>query len=178
MKSPRAPRVGLWVRRLRRPRVHPTPATLSRYIDADLSPSERNAVERHVAECVSCRRLLASLRQTIGGLGSLAARAPSRLPETIVAALPRTRFEHGGAHARVHRLRVAVRYCLQRSQLRLTVPSALLVGAALILLNQGAMLLHGHIDVGMCAICSLNFLLPFAAMNVVLATATRLARRR
>jgi anti-sigma factor RsiW len=151
---------------------------LSRYLDADLSPSERDDVERHVAECVSCRRLLATLRQTIGGLRSLPGSAPSRLPETIIAALPRTGAQHGAADARIGRLRAAVRYCLRRTQLRLTVPTGLLLGAALSLLNQGAMLLHGHIDVGMCAICSLNFLLPFAAMNVVLVTAARLARRR
>jgi hypothetical protein len=72
--------------------------------------------------------------------------------------------------------RAAIRYCLQRSQLRLTVPTGLLVGAALTLVNQGGMLLHGGIDVGMCAICSLDFLLPFVALNVALVAASRRAR--
>lgn len=167
----------MWLRGLRRPRVHPAGATLCRYVEADLPPSERDAVDRHVAECVSCRRLLASLVETIGGLRSLVARTPAGLPETIIAALPRTSAERRGATARAYRPRAAVRYCLRRSQLRLTVPAGLLVGAALSLLNQGGMLLHGEIDVGMCAICSLDFLLPFVAMNVVLVTATRLPRR-
>ena len=147
------PRMRMWLGRLRRSRVHPASATLSRYIDADLSAAERTAVERHVADCVSCRRLLASLRRTIGRLGSLEARSPSGLPETIIAALPQASAEHGGADARIDRLRAAVRYCRQRSQLRLTVPTALLVGAALTLVNQGGMLLNGDIDVGMCAVC-------------------------
>ena len=167
----------MWLRGLRRPRVHPARATLSRYVEADLPPSESDAVDRHVAECVSCRRLLASLVQTIGGLRSLVARTSAGVPETIIAGLPQTSAERGTADARIRRLRVAVRYCLRRSQLRLTVPLGLLVGAALTLVNQGAMLLHGEIDVGMCAICSLDFLLPFVAMNMVLVAATRLARR-
>jgi anti-sigma factor RsiW len=170
--------VGMWLRRLRGARRHPAPATLSRYVEADLSPAERETVERHVAGCVACRRLLASMTQTIGGLRALRARAPSRLPETIIAALPRASAEPADAEARVSRLPAAVRYCLRRSQLRLTVPAGLLVGAALALVNQGGMLLHGDIDVGMCAICSLDFLLPFVAMNVVLVAAARVVRPR
>jgi ABC-type methionine transport system permease subunit len=71
-----------------------------------------------------------------------------------------------------------VTYCLQRSQLRFTVPIGLLVGTALSLANKGAMLLQGQIDLQMCVVCALGYLLPFVAMNVVLLTATRLARRR
>ena len=170
--------MGIWLRKLRRSRVHPAPATLSRYLESDLSPSERDAVERHVAECVSCRRLVASLTRTIGGLRSLRARAPSSLAQTIVAALPPASAGQGAADARTLRKPVGVRDCLRRSQLRLTVPAGLIVGAALTLVNQGTMLLHGDVDVGMCARCSLDFLLPFVAMNVVLVTATRLAHRR
>src|ERR671938_522258 len=99
----------MWLRGLRRPGVHPAHATLARYLEADLPPSESDAVDRHLAECVSCRRLLASLVQTIGGLRSLVARTPAGLPETIIAALPRTRGNHG-AGARSGRLRPAVSY--------------------------------------------------------------------
>jgi hypothetical protein len=115
---------------------------------------------------------LASLMQTIGGLRALRAGAPYRQSETIVAALPR------GADPGIRRVRAAVRYCLQRTQLRLTVPAALLVGAALTVVNQGGMLLHGEIDVAMCAIYSLDFRLTFVAMNVVVVAATLVARRR
>jgi anti-sigma factor RsiW len=178
MKAKRARRLGTWARTLRRPRLHPAPATLSRYLDSDLSPVKRDAVARHVAECVACRHRLSSLRQTIGELRSLPTRAPSRLPETIVAALPRTAGERGGAHPGIDRLRAALRYCLKGSQLRITAPVAVLVGAALSLANQGATLFRGEIDLSSCAACSLDFMLPFVALNVVLVAATRRASRR
>jgi hypothetical protein len=61
-----------------------------------------------------------------------------------------------------------VRSCLRRPRLRITVPIALLAGVAVSLVNHGGMLLSGHIDAQMCAICGLDFLVPFAALNVAL----------
>ena len=69
-----------------------------------------------------------------------------------------------------------VRDCLGRSRLRLTVPIAFVVGAILSLVNQGGMLLTGQIDLRMCAICGLDFLLPFVALNILLVAAANLAR--
>jgi len=69
-------------------------------------------------------------------------------------------------------------YCLRRPQLRLTLPLGLLVGVALSLINQGYMIFNGRVDVGMCAVCALNFVIPFIALNVGLLLATRVVRRR
>ena len=63
-----------------------------------------------------------------------------------------------------------------RAWLRVTVPIALVLGVALSLVNQAGMLLSGEIDLRMCAICGLDFLLPFAALNLVLAIAASIAR--
>ena len=63
-----------------------------------------------------------------------------------------------------------------RVWLRVTVPIALVLGVALSLVNQGGMLFSGEIDLRMCAICGLDFLLPFAALNLVLAIAASIAR--
>ncbi len=62
--------------------------------------------------------------------------------------------------------RAALRYCLQRAQLRLTLPIALLAGVVLSLINQGGILMDGRIDLAMCAMCAMNFLVPFVALNV------------
>jgi anti-sigma factor RsiW len=66
-------------------------------------------------------------------------------------------------------------YCLRRPQLRVTLPLALVVGVALSLINQGDMIFSGRVDVGMCAVCALNFVIPFIALNVGLLLATRVA---
>lgn len=75
-------------------------------------------------------------------------------------------------------LRAALRSCLQRSQLRFTVPIGLILGVLLSAVNQGAMLVEGHIDLGMCAICALDFLLPFVAMNAALVMAALVVGER
>jgi hypothetical protein len=71
-----------------------------------------------------------------------------------------------------------LRYCLRLSRLRLTVPIALLVGTILSLVNQGGMLMAGQIDVRMCVICGLNFLLPLVALNILLVAAASIVRDR
>lgn len=134
-------------------------------------------------ECGTCRRMLWSLAETVRVLGTLRARDSSADAERMVAAIaPRLkvrddpRDERPGNDRRTQ-LRAAVRYCLQRPQLHFTVPIGLAVGASLSLANKGARLLEGQIDLGMCAVCALDFLLPFVAMNVVLLSVTRLVGR-
>jgi hypothetical protein len=181
---------GGWARRLGLRRGHPAPVALSRYLDEDLAIGDHHAVEQHVRDCMSCQSLLRSLSQTTQALSSLRQHVPSPRAEAIIAALSsasRTRsapglsvVRFGGARtgACAHatwrpRLRAALRYCLGRSQLRFTLPIGLVVGTILALANKGAMLFKGDISVGMCAICTLDFLLPFVAINIVLLAAAK-----
>jgi anti-sigma factor RsiW len=75
-------------------------------------------------------------------------------------------------------LRAVLAYCLRRPQLRLTLPLGLVVGIALSLINKGYMIFSGNVDVEMCAVCALDFVIPFVALNVGLVLATRIAGRR
>jgi len=52
------------------------PRRMSDYLDGELPPAARARMERHLAECAKCRRLLAGLRRTIDGLGRLPAPRP------------------------------------------------------------------------------------------------------
>lgn len=166
---------------------------LSQYLDDDLAHRDRVALEEHLHHCLGCRRALQSLSRTVEALPSLQGAKSTSRAETIIGSLDqpnvprRLRVVGGDAEGRdmrgargawQPRWRSALRYCLQRSQLRWTMPIAVLIGALLSLVNQGGMLLAGQIDVGMCAVCALNFALPFLAMNVALLAATRVARRR
>ncbi len=49
---------------------------LSDYIDGELRDRERERVEEHVGMCPQCRRVLATLRKTVAGLGSLMSPSP------------------------------------------------------------------------------------------------------
>jgi anti-sigma factor RsiW len=44
---------------------------MSEYLDRELASAGRSRMERHLAECADCRRLLAGLRQTLDGLHRL-----------------------------------------------------------------------------------------------------------
>ena len=162
---------------------------MSRYLDGELPAAERGTLERHVDQCPWCRRELRSLSQTVRGLASLHDAAPVGVADRVVAALwsatsPHLTVVHGDVGATFApvawraRLRTAARYCMRRSQLRFTVPVGLVVGAVLSVVNQGAMLFEGRIDVGMCAVCALDFLLPFVATNIVLVMVARLVGGR
>jgi anti-sigma factor RsiW len=48
---------------------------MSDYLDGELGSSRRTRMERHVAECPECRRLLAGLRRTLDALHRLPAPA-------------------------------------------------------------------------------------------------------
>ena len=49
---------------------------LSAYLDGDLDPRERAALEAHLSSCVPCKTQLEQLRATLGRLGGLRAKAP------------------------------------------------------------------------------------------------------
>jgi anti-sigma factor RsiW len=63
------------------------PAHMSDYLDAELSSGRRRRLERHVAECRECRRLLASLRTMLGALHGLRGPGadvdPARMAESV-----------------------------------------------------------------------------------------------
>ena len=85
----------------------------------------------------------------------------------------------GGPDTHADRLgivRALLGYCLRGPQLRFTLPIAALVGVALSLTDQGAMLLHRQLDLATCV--GLNLLVPFIALNVGLVLATRVTQRR
>ena len=47
------------------------PDRMSGYLDGELAGGERGQMERHLAECQDCRRLLAGLRAVLDGLHRL-----------------------------------------------------------------------------------------------------------
>jgi anti-sigma factor RsiW len=49
------------------------PKRMSDYLDGELATSGRRRMERHLAGCEECRRLLEGLRRTIEGLHRLSA---------------------------------------------------------------------------------------------------------
>ena len=51
---------------------------MSDYLDGELAPAERTRVERHVGECVECRRVIAGLRLIVEALHLLPAPEPGR----------------------------------------------------------------------------------------------------
>jgi hypothetical protein len=53
-------------------------ARLSDYMDGDLGAAERDALERHLAECAVCEQTLAELRRVTMRAGALADRPPER----------------------------------------------------------------------------------------------------
>jgi anti-sigma factor RsiW len=176
---------------------HPRELLLSRYLDGDLDSSERRALEEHIGGCTRCRGSLESLASTLHALGAVAADPPGDLADSVVAALraeqplarsvpppsatraglppltlvrsPAQLLTTDGGRGRIFEsARTAIRYCAKRRVLRLTVPIALLAGVVLTLVNQNGMVFRGHIDLGMCAMCAMDFVIPFVALNVVL----------
>jgi anti-sigma factor RsiW len=47
------------------------PEQMSAFVDQDLAPRQRTRMERHLAECRRCRRLLAGLRLVVAALRRL-----------------------------------------------------------------------------------------------------------
>jgi anti-sigma factor RsiW len=52
------------------------PEHLSVYLDEELAAGSRTRMERHVADCPECRRLLAEIRRILDGLRWLPAPGP------------------------------------------------------------------------------------------------------
>jgi anti-sigma factor RsiW len=187
-------------------RRHPRDVMLSRYAEGELDPDHRRALEQHLGDCPRCRRVLASLEEMLRVLGSLEADRPPGLADSIIAALradspesatdrhlstvarpPSLTLVPGPGPTPVaervearwpQRARAAVGWCLRSSQLRFTLPIAVVAGVVLSLVNMGGMLMHGKIDLGVCMSCAVDFLVPFLALNVGLLVLLRLPRRR
>ncbi len=68
----------------------PWQARLSEFLDGELAPAERVALEVHLADCAECRALLADLRALVAQARALPARAPERdlWPELARALAP------------------------------------------------------------------------------------------
>ncbi|MGH2961458.1 MAG: anti-sigma factor family protein [Solirubrobacterales bacterium] len=64
-----------------------THAHLSAYLDDELDASERDGVQEHVGVCPQCRRVLATLRRTLGGLRALQAPRQPGLADGVIARL-------------------------------------------------------------------------------------------
>jgi hypothetical protein len=69
--------------------------------------------------------------------------------------------------------REACALCLQRRNLRRTLPIALVVGVVLTLINQGGVLAAGHATTGTWVRCALNFVVPFLVSNAGLLSGRR-----
>ena len=166
-------------------RRHPAPDQLSRYLDGDLRHDEAKLLEEHLVRCARCRRLLKSLAETVRVLGSLPRPEAPGLADGIIAELraadapsaPDAALRGSpGSPQRPLGLTPAGSW-LQAARLRLTVPIALVVGTILSLVNQGGMIFAGQIDPGMCAICGLNFVVPFLALSLTLIAAAHIGAR-
>jgi anti-sigma factor RsiW len=195
------------LRTLALPRRHPRSVVLCRYLEGELDTEGRRALESHLRDCSRCRREFASLANTVRALGSLEPDTPPGLADSIIAALRAEQPETIGSTSRApnatglpaltvvrsagppptssrflnawpQEARAAFRWCLQRPQLRLTVPIALIAGVVLTMVNMGGMLMHGTIDLRVCMSCALDFLVPFVALNLGLLMLLRLPRRR
>jgi anti-sigma factor RsiW len=44
---------------------------MSEYVDAELAPSDRDRIERHIRDCSDCHELLASLEEMVSALATL-----------------------------------------------------------------------------------------------------------
>jgi hypothetical protein len=174
------------LRNLRLTGGHPRDEILSRFADNDLDEGARRRVASHVCDCDRCRQRVGSLAGTVRLLGSIGETVPADLAESTIAALRAddlddkapslTLIEASGQQPSRGRglaswpggAQAALRYCLSRSQLSLTVPITIVAGVVLTVVNMGGMLARGRIDVGMCLMCATDFLVPFVAVNLVL----------
>jgi hypothetical protein len=175
-------------------RRHPRPQVLSQYLEGELGTDDLRALEAHLKGCADCRGLLDSLADTVRSLGSLRQESPASVADSVIAALraddaaPTAAREPSSVESdqpalalvpesvppsarglrliRRSRAKAVLRYCLRRRQLRLTLPIALIAGVLLSLINQGGMLFDGRVDLGMCAMCAMNFVVPFIVLNV------------
>ncbi len=66
-----------------------THAHLSEYLDDELDDAAERRVEEHASICPQCRRVLATLRRTLGGLRALRAEPEVDVADGVVEALRR-----------------------------------------------------------------------------------------
>jgi anti-sigma factor RsiW len=64
-----------------------THSHLSEYLDQELDPEDVARVEAHVGICPHCRRVLATLRRTLEGLGVLRAEPEPGVAEGVIERL-------------------------------------------------------------------------------------------
>jgi hypothetical protein len=114
-----------------------------------------------------------ALRAETPGRSEGASRRPEAPPLSVVGRLSQRPADDRSRGSWSQRAHAALRYCLRRPQLRLTLPLALLAGAILTLVNMGGQLMDGRIDLRMCAMCAMDFLVPFVALNVALLILSR-----
>jgi hypothetical protein len=69
--------------------------------------------------------------------------------------------------------REACLFCLQRRNLRRTLPIALVVGLVLTAINQGGAITAGHATAATWVRCGLNFVVPFLVSNAGLLSGRR-----
>lgn len=75
--------------------------------------------------------------------------------------------------ARANGTAEALRYCATPKNLRRTIRIALLVGVLLTAINQGSVILAGHVNTATWIRCGLNFLIPFLVSNAGLLSGRR-----
>jgi anti-sigma factor RsiW len=63
------------------------PDRFSAHLDGQLPAPERDRMERHLGECVECRRVLAGLTAVVRALHQLPSAQPARTPTQFVAAV-------------------------------------------------------------------------------------------
>ena len=71
------------------------PRHMSDYLDRELETSGRGRMERHLAGCEECRRLLAGLRRTLEALHRLASHTGGGDAPEIAASVRERLREHG-----------------------------------------------------------------------------------
>lgn len=181
-------------------RRHPPSSALSEYLDGELALPDRVQLERHLRHCARCTRNLESLTQTITLLAGLRDERKTDVAESVITALrdeqvspdpgltrtapaltavgkaPHVATRGSGSDRRLSGLESLARYCLARSQLRLVIPVAVVVGVVLSLTDQGAMLLHRQLDVASCV--ALNLVAPFIVLNALLLLTRRILGQR
>jgi hypothetical protein len=81
--------------------------------------------------------------------------------------------EEAAGRGALGRARDACAFCLQRRNLRRTLPIALVVGVLLTLINQGGVIAAGHATTGTWVRCALNFVVPFLVSNAGLLSGRR-----
>jgi hypothetical protein len=138
------------------------------------------ATNRIADSVISALRTESPPQDVMPILSSSAPRSPTLtvVPDRAADTVEPTYAGHSSCSPRARIPRAVLAYCLRRPQLRLTLPLGLVVGITLALINKGYMIFSGSVDVEMCAVCALDFVIPFVALNVGLVLATRFAGRR